>query len=405
MKILYFGTVCDLDAYNKRLEKWSQKLSVAPIVFESALLNGFFQNSADVEIHSFPMVPVFPFCKEIFFGGKTEHLSCGYSCRWLRTINIPVLKQISRNIDAKIRIKRWLKQNADDGIIFTYSIPPFLVKSVLRYAKRFKVKTVAIIPDLLRDMYINQNKSSPITSLKRRYLSPSLSLQGEYDGYIYLTDEMSKVVAPDKPYIVMEGIADVSAVTLPVASEKSTPRGIMYAGMLHKKYGIVNLLDAFEKINADAELWLFGDGTAVPEIIERSKKDSRIRYFGSVSHDEILDFERKATILINPRNPDDEFTKYSFPSKTIEYMLSGTPLVSTKLKGIPEEYSDYVFWAESGDSDDLAEIVNKVLSCDAQGLNDFGKRAQDFIVKEKNSCSQSARILDFLKEVKYDSEI
>lgn len=128
MKVLYFGTVCDIQSYNKRVEQCSYKPSVAPILFETALLNGFKENGMNIDILSFPMLPTFPAGKELFFGGNTEQLSCGYSCCWLRTINLPFLKQISRRLDARRLLKKWLKENAEDGIIFTYSIPPFLVK-------------------------------------------------------------------------------------------------------------------------------------------------------------------------------------------------------------------------------------------------------------------------------------
>lgn len=403
MKVLYFGTVCDIHSYNKRVEQCSYKPSVAPILFETALLNGFKENGMNIDILSFPMLPTFPAGKELFFGGNTEQLSCGYSCCWLRTINLPFLKQISRRLDARRLLKKWLKENAEDGIIFTYSIPPFLVKDIFRYAEKYKVKTVAIIPDLLRDMYINENQTSFITKIKNRSLSTALELQGEYDGYVYLTEAMCEVVAPLKPCIVMEGIADVSDVAEPVVSEKSLPRAVMYAGMLHEKYGVINLLDAFEMMNAEnAELWLFGEGTAVPEIMKRSAINKKIRYFGSVTHDEIISFERKATLLVNPRSVDDEFTKYSFPSKTIEYMLSGTPVLTTKLQGIPEEYFEYVFSVSGNTPDVLARKIENIMNCSAEELCNFGKRAQRFIKEEKNARRQSAKISDFLGEVKYD---
>ena len=52
--------------------------------------------------------------------------------------------------------------------------------------------------------------------------------------------------------------------------------------------------------------------------------------------------ELKATLLVNPRPTTEEFTIYSFPSKNMEYMASGTPLLTTKLPGMPEEYHQYV---------------------------------------------------------------
>ena len=57
---------------------------------------------------------------------------------------------------------------------------------------------------------------------------------------------------------------------------------------------------------------------------------------GCVTNDEIVRLQCEATLLVNPRPSDKEFCKYSFPSKTIEYMASGTPVLMTKLPGVPD---------------------------------------------------------------------
>lgn len=402
MKILYFGTVCNLDGYQQFLSNCAEKPSVASIVFETALLQGFFQNDTQIEIHSFPMIPTFPRFRRLFFGGKREQLSCGYSCRWLQTINIPVLKQLSRRLDARRIMKRWIKENAEDGVVITYSIPPFLVADILKYSKKFGVKAIAIVPDLLRDMYINE-KNSFITSLKKYYAARAQRLQSHYDGYVYLTNEMHQIVAPRKPYIVMEAIADISYVNPPKPEEKASVPAIMYAGMLHEKYGIINLLDAFEMLKCqNVELWLFGQGTAVEEIQRRTKKDSRIKYFGSLSREQILQYERQATLLVNPRNVNEEFTEYSFPSKIIEYLLSGTPVLTTALKGIPSEYFDNVFYVSNNSPIDLKLAMENILKIPSEELISFGKKAQNFVIQEKNSFRQAQRLITFLNEVNND---
>lgn len=398
MKILYFGTVCNIEAYNSRLSRCKTKPSVAPIVFESALLDGLYQNGAELEIHSFPMYPTFPNARFLYYGGNVETLSCGYTCRLLKTVNLPFLKQFIRKSDARKRIKRFCKENAENGVILTYSIPPFLVKDVIRYARRYSVKTVAVVTDLLRDMYMNEKQSGLMAKLKRRYLAGALRYQGEYDGYVYLTEAMRDVVAQDKPYTVMEGIASLTKESL--SPEKAFPRAAMYAGMLHEKYGILNLLDAFEEAALpNTELWLFGDGNAVDSIRARAEKNRAIRYFGTVSREEVLDYEKKATLLVNPRDPSEEFTKYSFPSKTIEYMLSGTPLLTTRLEGIPKEYEPFLFWAEGNTQKQLACGLQKALSYSDSELSLMGERAKQFIIKEKNAKKQSAKVMKLINEV------
>lgn len=399
MNILYFGTVCNLDSYENLLKNCSHKPSIASIIFESALLSGLKSNGASVEIHSFPMIPTYPHSNLLYFGGQSEVLPCGYSCRWLKTINFPILKQLSRKFDAKQVIKTWTKKHSTDGIILTYSIPPFLVNDILSYARRSKIKTVAIVTDLLSDMYINVPHDTLEYKLKTLYLKPALQRQGDYDAYIYLTKAMRDMVAPDKPYMVMEGIADICTARKTKKIDKKTPRIIMYAGLLCEKYGILNLLDAFQRLSLPSvELWLFGDGSAVPQIIERSKANPQIQYFGNLPREDILDYESKATLLVNPRDPSEPFTEYSFPSKTIEYMLSGTPLLTTRLKGIPDEYFDYTFTIDSNSPDDLADEIYHALTCSDEKLEKMGTAAQRFVAESKNSVKQSAKVLSFIQE-------
>ena len=57
---------------------------------------------------------------------------------------------------------------------------------------------------------------------------------------------------------------------------------------------------------------------------------------------------------MNPRFTGAEYTLYSFPSKNIEYMVSGTPVITTRLAGIPDDYYPYVFVFE----EEINENIN-----------------------------------------------
>lgn len=400
MKILYFGTVCDLKNYESMLSGSKEKTSVATVLFESSLLAGFAENEVEIEVYSYPMIPVYPRSKHFLWGNKKEKLACGYLCTWLRTINIPFIKQLSRRINGRQVLKKWLKKNhGDDCVILSYSMPPFLTKDIINFSKKYNVKCFTVLADLLRDMYINSHDNKFVSLLKKRYLAQALQLQGSFDGYIYLTEAMSDVVNPDKPYIVMEGIANTDNPDINNV-QKTYPRAIMYAGMLEEKFGIFNLLDAFESANLDnAQLWLFGSGNAVDEILKRAKKNPNIIFFGRKEHDVVLEYERKATVLVNPRSTEDEYTRYSFPSKTIEYMLSGTPVLTTRLEGIPKEYFNYVFSCADNSPAELEKALVKAMTTPDDKKAEIGYKAKEFIINNKNARTQTARIIEFISEV------
>ena len=400
MRILYFGTVCDLKEYEKMLAGGREKASIAPIVFESSLLSGFRQNGIEMDVYSFPLIPMFPRSKWLWWGSKKEQLACGYACTWLKTINLPIIKQFSRRLHGRHILKKWLKEHrGEECAVLSYSIPPFLVKDIVCLSRKYGVKCFALVTDLLRDMYVNAQDNSFVMFLKNHYLSQAIQWQGEYDGYVLLTEAMSEVINPEKPYIVMEGIADVSDVSLEETSEKAVPAGIMYAGLIEEKFGILSLLDAFEDAALpDTELWLFGHGNAADIVAERAERNSKIRFFGRKLREEIQEFEKKASLLVNPRNVSDEFTRYSFPSKTIEYMLSGTPTLTTKLRGIPEEYYPFLLLCEDNDRASLKQALISAMSLSAEEREERGQRAKQFIVEKKNATKQVGRVVQFIAE-------
>jgi glycosyltransferase involved in cell wall biosynthesis len=145
-------------------------------------------------------------------------------------------------------------------------------------------------------------------------------------------------------------------------------------------------------------LCICGEGSFKNVILEYAKKDNRINYLGLLKREQVLLLQQKATILINPRNSNEEYTKYSFPSKTMEYMASGTPVVMFKLPGMPEEYVKYLGIIEDDSLETLQKTIVEWCEKSSDELYEFGNTAREFILKHKNAKIQTARIIDFLKE-------
>ena len=71
--------------------------------------------------------------------------------------------------------------------------------------------------------------------------------------------------------------------------------------------------------------------------------------------------QQQATLLVNPRKGHEEYTKYSFPSKTMEYMASGTPTIMYKLPGLPIEYEEYLVLLPDNSQETLTAILKQCL--------------------------------------------
>jgi glycosyltransferase involved in cell wall biosynthesis len=113
----------------------------------------------------------------------------------------------------------------------------------------------------------------------------------------------------------------------------------------------------------------------------------------------VLSLQRQATVLVNPRGGTAEFTKYSFPSKIMEYLLSGTPAVIRRLPGIPEEYGEHLQFVDGPAPTDLARALSVACGASREERRELGARAQRFVLEHKSGRAQAALILELIARV------
>ena len=122
-------------------------------------------------------------------------------------------------------------------------------------------------------------------------------------------------------------------------------------------------------------------------------------YYGTVLSSKIVEIQRNASLLVNPRPIEDEYTRYSFPSKNMEYMVSGTPVLTTDLPGMPQEYKDYVFIMEDYSHEGIKNKLTEISNMDKKELNEVGIRAREFVLNKKNNTVQASRIVEMINSL------
>lgn len=96
---------------------------------------------------------------------------------------------------------------------------------------------------------------------------------------------------------------------------------------------------------------------AHPPAEKAQRQDSRIRYLGQVSSAETRQVILEGDVLVNPRKNDSDYTKYSFPSKIIDYLATGNPVVAYRLDGMSAVYGEFIHYVE----DDRAEALRRAI--------------------------------------------
>ena len=78
--------------------------------------------------------------------------------------------------------------------------------------------------------------------------------------------------------------------------------------------------------------------------------------------------------------------------------MSGTPVLTTVLPGMPKEYHDYVYLLEDESAHGVHQMLTKLLvDTPPEELKLKGRRAKQFVLDNKNNIYQSKRVIDFLE--------
>ena len=80
----------------------------------------------------------------------------------------------------------------------------------------------------------------------------------------------------------------------------------------------------------------------------------------------------------------------------VEYLLSGTPLLTTKLSGVPDEYDQYCYLAQGRASTEIAEQIDCILW--DKEANALAAKACAFVKEKKNCNIQTQQMLTFFKQ-------
>jgi len=404
LKICYFGALCSKSTFNEIVLKAKSKPHAAGQQFERMLVEGLKSyGDITVEINTFLPVPAFSIGFPLGWWRRTEQINGHLACKWLPALNVQGVKQVCFCVFAFTTLLSWVYRTIrQPRVILLYTAYfPVALPAVL-VARICRIPIVLIETDLAEYIQVYSPRSRLKSIFVPLYVRLTRLIREQFNAYVFVAEAMNKVLnIRHKTYIVVEGMVDVNAHRPHSRGEQGDgPMVAMYAGALFRIYGVDKLIQSFMTLrDENIRLWLFGSGDMEDAITDYCKRDKRIIYFGHKTHEDVLVSESQATILVNPRPSSEEFTKYSFPSKNMEYMASGTPVLTTPLPGMPKEYYDYVYLFEDESIEGMAKTLEHVLSLTKEVLHAKGAAAKEFVLREKNNIVQAKRILEMIREV------
>ncbi|OPZ32561.1 MAG: Glycosyl transferases group 1 [Tenericutes bacterium ADurb.BinA124] len=359
------------------------------------LINGLEANGGIVTILNTPNLLSYQENKEILFhkGYYWKHREniSDYSISFLNFFPFSIF---SRKTAINRQCKKWIKKTEGEKTIIGVTPHYPIVYAINKYSS--KAKTCLVVPDLPEYTGKSRRKSLIYRLLKKIDVSLFYRNIRRIKNFVVLTKYMEEKLGKNN-YVCIESMVDPSDVFNEIHSEASNEFSFLYSGTIHDNYGVIEFAETIIEYDINCKFYICGLGTGVERVAELSRADSRIIYLGALNPLDVRKYQSIASVLVNPRpNDGSDYLKYSFPSKTMEYMLSGKPVICFKLPGIPDEYDDYLYYMESFDKKSMMKAIKHHMELSESELDSIGRANRTFVLNNKNNVVQTKKIIEML---------
>ena len=383
MHILYAVTTCSDRVYKQLFSQVKVKPAFQSQKYHRLLIEGL---AAHAQVDVIANAPVNRSNLSKAFVHLPDETEGGARYHYIPAIRNPILKLCAVAAGTFFRTLIMVKK---DSAVVVDCLNRTTAFFALLAAKLRRCRCVGIITDL-PDMLGGGSFSRKMANFVIRHCT----------DYVLLTEAMNDYIKnPGKPYVILEGHSDITMrEKVPSMEKKTAVRTVFYAGGVSRQYGLADLTEGFLLADLpDTRLEIYGPGDYVKELQQIAETHETVYYGGMLLNTEIVAKEQEATLLVNPRPTHEEFVKYSFPSKTMEYMASGTPLLTTRLPGMPKEYYPHVYFINEESAAGIAAALKDVLASSDEELFRKGNEARTFVLDGRNNVIQAEKLLEMLK--------
>ena len=395
-ELAYVGTVVpDIAEFRNRA------FSPAGNMFQENLLSGLqAEGTTPSLVLSCRPVPAFPRSSRLAVRAERRRLGSGIPLHLLPFINVSPLKQLGVGVAVFCSLLWWgWKHRASrTRIVYTYNltVPPGLF--TLLAARCIGALAVASVNDICEP-----GESAPrrwawrLDYMLHRFLLP------RFDALVVVNANIIEDFAPRARYSLVEGgLTPEMAVEPGFLKESARPDRftVVFAGRLEALNGVEVMLQAISQLEGERYRFvLAGEGPLSDAVRQAAKKDSRIEYLGLLKVHDLLSIYKQADVLISMRLTKALRTNYFFPSKLMEMLASGTPVISTCTGHVEAEFGRFLIPLRNESPEGLAEAIRDAAGTDLEARKEMGKRARAFMLANKTWQVQTGKINRLLRSI------
>lgn len=209
----------------------------------------------------------------------------------------------------------------------------------------------------------------------------------------FMAERLAAGGVPSSKIVVMHNYANpqlMQSAIQPIDNAARKPY-FLFFGRLSREKGVDILLEAYasvlENLPCDMSLVIVGDGPERDALgslaIERGISD-HIRFVGFQTGEALRGYVERASLAIVSSR-----CRENYPYSIMEAFAYGTPVIGTRIGGIPELVSDGEtgFLCECGSPASLAEAMIRATAMSAEEYKSMQDRCRNYVTKE---CSRQA---------------
>ncbi len=366
-------------------------LSIAGNKMQIGILGAFDSIGVPVEAVSILPLASFPRGRQLWSKKRLIRVVGNINSFAVAFVNIPVIKQLHQTI--QVLIHSLIVARKGDVVLTFNAFPQIGIPALcLKF-----LKGITFVP-FLADLPIEslENKGF-IHRVLRFFFDKLTSLSILFSDRVVVLNKMAaEIFAPGKDFLCIEGGCGDEDINRYCALSKKR-KNIVYTGALTAYSGIRELVAAMAYVeDEECFLEIYGSGPLEEEVLLKARTQKNVVFLGVKSHREILEIQSNAYLLINTRPVDDPISKVTFPSKIFEYMLSGTPVLTTRLTGFNRQFDDKVYFVDGVSPEEIALGIKNVLTKDLSELRSTAFRAFKFISEERSWVNNVKLIQEFV---------
>ncbi len=383
-QVLLFGSLIPPALVSKTPEA-----SEAGNLFQHGLLRGLLRCGVDnALVLTAPAIRAVP-PRKVFLPRRSWHLGDSLDVLAPPFLNVPPIKPLS--VHMSLKRAALAGGHADTSAVLAYNPQPGRASAGLAVARKLGVPFVCIVADFPPE----GRSRSPLRVIEQAWRQRIMRAS---DGLVVLSGHTVRDFELKQPWIKIDGgLAEDWEVLPDVPLMHKT---VVFAGTPSHRAGTRLMLGAFSRL-ADPEMRLIFAGRRglEDEVRSAAAVDPRITVEGFLPRPDLQRLLASSTVLVNLRLSSEPENRYNFPSKLLDFLASGRPVVTTLAGDLDPAFHEVTVPLVEETPSALAAVLQQVCSRPEPQLASLGAAGRKFVTEHRSWDSQSRAVFAFLERI------